>query len=237
MSPGVWSTSLSEPVARRAALRGAAALLALGAGGCGFRPMYGPGGAATADDPEIGSELALVNVPVIPERFGQLLRRELQNQLRNGGNPVGARWELLVGPSFSVDNTGIQTDGAATRVRYIATANWTLLRVTPREPVANGFERTLDSFNVQPNQFFASDSANDATQRRLSQVLASEIVTRLAVRFRTLRDGAPTRLIEPVAPPVTLPQTPMPPGLGVPAPSGGMGGGLQGGIGSSVGSR
>ena len=234
MSPVEWSTSLSEARTRRTLLRGAAGLLALGAGGCGFRPLYGESSAA-AGDPAIGSELAAITVPVMPERFGQLLRRDLQARLRNRG-AANARWELLVGPSFQTDSIGIQSDGNATRVRTIATANWTLVRIQPRETVANGFERAMDSFNVQPNQYFAADSANDATQRRLSQQLAEEIVLRLATRFRTLQDGTPTRLIEPVSAPPRLAETPA--GTGALAPSApsaspGMGGGLSGGIGGT----
>ena len=233
MSRAGWSTSLSEARTRRGLLRGAAGLLALGAGGCGFRPLYGEGGAAAAD-PAIAPDLASVSVPVIPERFGQLLRRDLQARLRNGG-ATNARWELLVGPSFQADSIGIQPDGNATRVRYIATANWTLVRIQPRETIANGFERAYDAFNVQPNQYFASDSANDATQRRLSQQLAEEIVTRLASRFRTLQDGTPARLIEPVPTPPMPSQTPAGVGIGPSAPSDspGLGGGLSGGIGGT----
>ncbi len=248
MSLGGWSTSLSESAARdrsspaqpgeesaglprRGLLRGAAGLLALGAGGCGFQPIYGQGGAISPSDPAIRSELSAVSVALIPERFGQLLRRDLQTRLGNRG-PANARWELMVGPSFQADSLGIQQDGSATRVRYIATANWTLVRMAPREQVANGFERAIDAFNVQPNQFFASDMANDATQRRLSQLLAEEIVTRLALRFRTLQEGQPTRLIEPVAPPPTLAEPPAP--LMAPTPSPGLGGGLQGGIGPAA---
>lgn len=232
MSPVGWSTSLSDGQSRRGLLRGAAGLLALG--GCGFQPIYGPGGAASPSDPAVQSELSSVNVALIPERFGQLLRRDLQTKLGNRG-AAGARWELLVGPSFQADSLGIQQDGTATRVRYIATANWTLVRTDPREPVANGFERAIDAFNVQPNQFFASDMANDATQRRLSQQLAEEIVTRLAMRFRTLREGQPTRLIEPVQAPPTLAEPPAPATLMAPTPSPGLGGGLQGGIGAAPG--
>src|SRR5512139_1338936 len=129
MSPDGWSTSLSECRSRRGVLRGAAGLLALGAGGCGFQPIYGPGGAASPSDPAVRSELSAVTVGVIPDRFGQLLRRDLQTKLGNRG-AAGARWELLVGPSFQADSLGIQQDGTATRVRYIATANWTLVRMT-----------------------------------------------------------------------------------------------------------
>lgn len=237
MSRAGWSTSLSERPSRRGLLRGVAAALFLPAAGCGFRPIYMEGAASTPDHADVMAELREVSVPVIPERFGQLLRRDLQARLGNPGGVAAGRYELLVAPNFGVESQGIQRDGNATRVRYIATANWTLVRASPRETVANGFERTIDAFNVQPNQFFASDMANDATQRRLSQTLAGEIVERLAMRFRTQRDNAPPRLIQPVEPPPAMPDpvlSPRPltptPGAGIDGPA--VGGGLQGGIGA-----
>ena len=89
---------------RRALLRGAAGLLTLGVGGCGFRPIHG--GGAAAGDAAVGADLAATRVPVIPERFGQLLRRGLQERLSMGAPPGGVpaeatRWELLVGPSLA----------------------------------------------------------------------------------------------------------------------------------------
>jgi len=144
-----------------------AGLLALGTAGCGFRPIYS-GGAAAGSDAALAADMAATRVAVIPDRFGQLLRRALQQRLGQGrGESVAARWELLVGPSVSGEAVGIQSDGAATRVRMIATANWTLLRLTPRETVANGFERTLDAYNIQGVQLFAADASREAMERRL----------------------------------------------------------------------
>lgn len=152
---------------RRALLRGAAGLLALGAGACGFRPLYGPGGGS--DDPSIAAELATIRVGLIGERFGQLLRRSLQARLGTGagGTLPPAKWELVAVPNLATEALGFQRDGQPTRVRYIATANWQLLRLTPRETVANGFERVIDAFNIEPNQYFAADLARDATERRI----------------------------------------------------------------------
>jgi LPS-assembly lipoprotein len=210
-----------------------AGLLALGAGGCGFRPLYAPGSAA-GGDAEIAAELAATRVGVIPERFGQIFRRSLQQRLGIGhaGAAPAARWELLASPVLAVEGIGITGDGSATRARYIATANWSLARLTtPRETVANGFERTTDAFNIQQNQYFAADISREATERRLADLLADEVVTRLAVRLRSLRDGTGPRLIDPVAPPPVLPEPALPSapgGLLLPGP----GGGLDGGIGS-----
>ena len=151
-----------------------------------------------------------------------------------GGVPADAtRWELLVGPGLAAEGIGIQRDGAASRVRTIATANWTLLRLAPREVVASGFERTTDAFNIQGTQYFAADSSREAMERRLADQLADEVVVRVAMQFRNLRAGtapqrvAPVQTISPLpqaAPPVTglVPQAE--PGQGViGGPTGGIG--------------
>jgi|GEM_PF-412996 len=229
MSPAGWSTSLSDAAAsRRGLLRGAAAGLALGAAGCGFRPLHGEDGVASGD-PSVAAELAATRVPVIPDRFGQLLRRGLQDRLGNGREPAAPRWELLVAPSLAGDALGILESGDATRARFIATANWTLVRIAPRETVASGFERALDSFNVQPNQFFAADISREATLRRVADALAEDVVTRVAVRMRELRGGAAPRLVDPVPQPPPILQAPA--GTLAPLPLGVPGGGLEGGIG------
>lgn len=200
--------------------------------GCGFRPVYAPGGAATAES-DVAAELAAIRVAVIPERFGQLLRRGLQQRLGIGG-ATEARWELQVRPALSAEGIGIQRDGSATRVRYLATASWTLSRLSPRETVANGFERALEAFNVQPNQFFAADASREASERRMAEALADEMVMRLAMRLRGLRESGSPQLVEPVGPPPVLPEPGAVQGLGTGGavgPSPGVGGGLSGGIG------
>ena len=223
---------------RRALLRGAAGLLALGAGGCGFRPVYG-GGAAAGGDAGVAAEMAATRIAVIPDRFGQLLRRGLQQRLGQGaGGAAGARWELLVGPSLAAEGLGIQSDGAATRVRTVATANWTLLRLTPRETVANGFERAFDAFNIQDNQYFAADASREAMERRLAELLAEEVALRVAMQFRSLRDGGAGQRVAPVAAPAPMPQgVPLPSGPMLPSPGEGVAGGLTGGIGPRDGIR
>ena len=241
MSRGGWSIWLSEAMQqdatfvgtpRRALLRGAAGLLALGTAGCGFRPIHG-GGAAAGADADVAADMAATRVAIIPDRFGQLMRRALQQRLGyGGGEAVAARWELLVGPSLAMEATGIQSDGAATRVRTVATANWTLLRLTPRETVANGFERSLDAYNIQGVQLFAADASREAMERRLAEQLADEVALRLAMQFRRLREGGTGQRIEPVQAPLPLLQPmPTPTGTTLPSPLEGQGGGLGGGIG------
>lgn len=201
MCRAVWSTSLSDPAGRRALLR-RFGVLALGGGaalalpGCGFRPLYAPAdGNGDGDGPAVAAELATVRVSRIPERFGQLLRRGLEHRLARGASASGpaspARYELRVSPALAVEGVGFTRDGTATRSRYVASGNWVLLRLgPPQQQIAAGVERTTDAFNVPTSQFFASDASRDAAERRLTEALADQIVSRLAVEFRRRLDAA-----------------------------------------------
>lgn len=148
----------------------------LGLGGCGFRPLYGP--------PPEGRQvpgLETVRVGLITERNGQLLRRNLEQRLGTTGLP---RYDLRVGLSYGIEVQGFQRDGTPTRVRITATASWYLYdNGVPPRLVAQGLDRTFDAYNVPENQFFAADASRDATERRLVDELASDIVRSLAVRF------------------------------------------------------
>ncbi|WP_203071040.1 LPS assembly lipoprotein LptE [Falsiroseomonas ponticola] len=206
--------------ARRAALLGACGLLA----GCGFRPLYGSNGAAAvaAGEPSVRDQLLATRVAPINERFGQLIRRGLLQRLGNG--ITGARqplYELRVGPGVAAEGVGVQVDGAATRVRYIATANWVLVRLgPPPEGIMSGQERAIEAYNIPANQFFAADSSREATEQRLAATLAEQIVQRVAAEFRRRAEG---HAAEPVEAPLILPATPgdaVPQGLSDPASPG-----------------
>jgi LPS-assembly lipoprotein len=152
-------------------------------GGCGFRPLYGPRpeGSATRG-------LESIRVGLIPERNGQLLRRQLEQRLGNGGAQM--RYDLRVGLAYGIELQGFAQDGTPSRVRITATANWFLYDAgSSARLVANGTERAFDAYNIPENQFFSADTSRDATERRLLDQLAEDIVRRLAVRFEA---GPPT---------------------------------------------
>jgi LPS-assembly lipoprotein len=159
-------------------------LLALGAGllaGCGFKPLYGPRDAAggAAQD-----RLAEVNVLLIPERNGQLLRQALQARLERSGADAARRYDLSVQLAVSAEPIAVQQDSSITRVRLIATANWALLSQSPqRSTLTSGSAREVDGFDIINQQFFASELMNAATQRRMTDALAEQITTKLAVYF------------------------------------------------------
>jgi LPS-assembly lipoprotein len=167
---------------RRALLLPALAGCALA--GCGFRPLHAPRGAAS-----LPRGLEGIRVGLIPERNGQLLRRQLEQRLGQGGARM--RYDLSVGLAYGIELQGFARDGTPSRVRITATANWFLFdTASPPRLVANGTARAFDAYNVPENQFFSADTSRDATERRLLEQLADDIVLRLAVLFEAGPPGA-----------------------------------------------
>lgn len=159
-------------------------LLALGAGllgGCGFTPLYGPRGQAGAGAQD---RLGEVNVLLIPERNGQLLRQALQTRLERGGADAARRYDLSVQLAVSTEPVAVQQDNSVSRIRLIATANWALLSQSPqRSTLTSGSAREVDGFDIINQQFFAAELMNHTTQRRMTDALAEQIATKLAVYF------------------------------------------------------
>jgi LPS-assembly lipoprotein len=169
-------------------------LIAIGlpllAAGCGFRPMHGRSG--SREDTEVAAALAAVKVGLITERQGQLLRRRLEQGLApNGRGAVTAKYDLRVGIGYGVEIQGYNIYGAASRVRFSATANWFLYDVSaaPRE-IARGTERATDAYDIPESQFFAADAARETMERQLIDQLAQQVLEKLAIHFRAATQGA-----------------------------------------------
>ncbi|MBX9702239.1 MAG: hypothetical protein K2X74_22575 [Acetobacteraceae bacterium] len=191
MSRGGSSISSS----RRDALRRLGLLpVALAAAGCGFRPMYGPVESSTGGAPaDLAPELAAVRIGDMPERFGQVMRRELQRRFEGTAPGTQARYILYPGVSFSGEVLGYRRDGTISRIRYIATAEWTLVtQSVPPQTIARSGQpiRTIDSFNVPDLQFFAADTSREDMERRLAMTLSSEVQREVILALRRyLADG------------------------------------------------
>ncbi|WP_027283765.1 LPS assembly lipoprotein LptE [Rubritepida flocculans] len=170
---------------RRAFLLGALAPL----GGCGFRPLYGPDGerrpAETPSEPRLVREMAAVRVAEIPERVGQLLRRQLQRSFEDRLPGTPQRYTLIASLGYTVEVLGIRRDGLPTRVRYIATGTWALTdTAAPPSLIGRGEVRTLDSYNIPDVQLFAAEVSRDDMERRIVQELGERITLAVAARLR-----------------------------------------------------
>ena len=177
--------------ARRSFLRGVALSgLALSLDGCGFQPVYMP--TASGKPGPAQRELASVNVPVIPERPGQLLRQALQDHFGDDSGTPSA-YDLQV--SYQITGEGIAVESAtlATRIRLRGYAAWTLLtHDTQRRTLTTGSARAMDGVNIFGSQYFASDLETEVVYQRIAENVAQQITTQLAVWFRKRAAVPPT---------------------------------------------
>ncbi len=161
---------------------GRRAILWIGAGaltGCGFHPLYAPHGSASG--PQL--ELAAIDVALIPDRPGQLLRQALQQRL-DRGEALAKRYTLSVSFGIAGEALSIQRDSTATRVRQVATASWSLKALDPAQTlVTNGAARAVDGVNIIDQQYFAADLEGETATKRITETVADEITQQLASFF------------------------------------------------------
>ena len=149
-------------------------LMVSGVAGCGFRPLYG-------NHSQVQSQLAGIDVALIPDRTGQLLRQELQRRLLGSvAGPV--QYTLNVSLSLHTDIAGIlASNSVATRQRLSADAQWTLHDASnPQKIIAHGTANAADAENILNQQYFAADIETDAVNGRLMELLADQITGQLA---------------------------------------------------------
>jgi LPS-assembly lipoprotein len=174
------SDGLVAVTSRRRVLAGLLPLATLA--GCGFQPVYMPTANRTAGPAE--RDLAMVNVPLLPDRPGQVLRQALQQRLHNDSGGLH-RYDLRVAFWISGEGLAVTPDNSATRLRLTGYANWVLLaNGPPQVKLTEGSARALDGLNVLDQQYFALDMENDAVQQRIAERIADQITLQLAIYFR-----------------------------------------------------
>ena len=158
----------------------AAALLALGgaallASGCTLRPLYaggGRGGVATA--------LRSVTVAPIPGQAGYLIRGALVERLGGGGGGESARFRLEVELDDRITGFGIRLDDAVTRERRTLRARYRLVDARVGTVLLDATAGSDAGVDVVGSEY-ATVAAEQTALERLSQVVAEQIVSRIAL--------------------------------------------------------
>jgi len=149
--------------------------------GCGFSPLYGDN-----DGAPVAQQLDEVAVANIPERTGQLLRESLQAQLEAAGAPDVQHYLLNVNFSIAGQGEGTQEDTSVTRERLVAKAAWWLSPIgDPAEKLVSGQATSEDALNIIDGQYFAQDLETNTLNRQLSDQIAQQITTQVAVYFKS----------------------------------------------------
>ena len=149
-----------------------AACLALG--GCGLKPMYADGGSGA-----VAGSLRTIQVQAIPGRAGWLMHKALVQRL---GENEGAdsRYRLEVELDDNITGFGIRGDSAATRERRTLRARYRLVDLATGAVVLDATAGSDAGIDVVSSQY-ATVAAEQTALERLSEVVADQMVGRLAM--------------------------------------------------------
>jgi LPS-assembly lipoprotein len=149
----------------------AAALLLTG---CGLRPVYGGGGSG-----RVATMLGSVTVAPIPGRVGWLMYSKLQERLQTADAPA-PEYRLVVEIDDTITGLGIRGDRAATRERRTLRARYQLIDLDTGAVVLDASAGSDAGVDVVSSEY-ATIAAEQTAAERLSEVVADQIVARLAM--------------------------------------------------------
>lgn len=157
-------------------IRAAALALILVLSACGLKPMYGGGSSGT-----VATSLASIQVAPIPERAGWLVRNALVDRL--GGEAGNPSYRLDVELDDDLTAFGIRGDAAVTRERRTLRARYRLVDLSTGEVVMDATAGSDAGIDVVSSEY-ATVAAEQTAQERLAQVVADQMVSRLALYMR-----------------------------------------------------
>jgi LPS-assembly lipoprotein len=140
---------------------------------CGLRPLYsgGSGGA-------VAQTLQSVEVAPIVGRAGWLVRTALQDRLRTGEG--AARYRLEVELDDSLTGFGIRSDDSVTRERRTLRARYRLVDASVGTVLLDATAGSDAGIDVVSSDY-ATVAAEQTALERLSQEVADQIVSRVAL--------------------------------------------------------
>src|SRR5206468_10285898 len=147
-------------------------LLALA--GCGLHPLYGGG-----SDSAVASTLGLVTVAPIPGQSGWLVRNGLIDRLGAAGGGTAA-YRLDVTLDDNVTAFGLRSDRAATQERRTLRARYQLVSLPSGTVVLDATAGSDAGIDIVSSEY-ATVAAEQTALEQLSDIVADQIVTRLAL--------------------------------------------------------
>lgn len=158
-----------------------AALLSLLLCACGLQPMYGGGGSGA-----VAQGLAAVEVPAIEGKAGWLVRNALQDRLGSHGSGSGsARYRLDVRLDDRLESLGLLSNDTIGRERRTLRARYQLVDLGSGEILLDATAGSDAGIDVVGSEY-ATIAAENTALENLSQEIADQIVTKLALQIRSV---------------------------------------------------
>ena len=147
---------------------------------CGFQPIYGSRG-----NPGIQSEMASIEVGIIKDRKGQLLRNFLLDRINPGGTPQFPNYTLTVKLTSQKQLLALRKTKLSTRanLKFIARFN---LRGKNQNlgKDFSGESKITVSYNIVRSHFATLTAEENARSRAIKE-LSADISNRIAAFLRS----------------------------------------------------
>lgn len=141
--------------------------------GCGLRPLYAGGGSGP-----VAQALGSVEVAPIDGRAGWLVRTALEDRLPKRSGTAEYRLDITL--DDAITGFGVRGDNAVTRERRTLRARYQLVRASEGLVVLDATAGSDAGIDVVSSEY-ATIAAEEAALERLSQDLADQIVSRVAL--------------------------------------------------------
>ena len=145
--------------------------------GCGLQPLYGGGSGSP-----VAATLRSVDVAPIAGQSGWLVRNKLVDRLRQSGN-APAQYRLDVTLDDNITSFGLRGDRAATQERRTLRARYQLVSLPAGTVVLDATAGSDAGIDIVSSEY-ATVAAEQTALEQLSDVVADQIVTRLALYAR-----------------------------------------------------
>lgn len=149
------------------------ALCAVALSGCGLRPLYGGGVAGP-----VQSTLASVQVGPIEGESGWFVSNALRDRLR-AGDAAAPRYRLDVRLDDQIAGLGVRRDDSVSRERRTLRARYQLVDLSNGQVVLDATAGSDAGIDVVGSEY-ATIAAERSALERLSQIVADQIVARVA---------------------------------------------------------
>jgi LPS-assembly lipoprotein len=142
--------------------------------GCGLQPLYGGGSGSP-----VAATLRSVDVAPIPGQSGWLVRNKLVDRLGESGKDA-VQYRLDVTLDDNITSFGLRSDQAATQERRTLRARYQLVSLPSGTVVLDATAGSDAGIDIVSSEY-ATVAAEQTALENLSDIVADQIVTRLAL--------------------------------------------------------
>lgn len=153
-------------------------------GGCGLHPLYGGGGGGP-----VAQTLAQIDVAPIAGQAGFLVSNAMKDRLAATSSRQ-ARYRLEIRLDDKISGLGVRRDDSVSRERRTLRARYQLIDLANGQVLIDATAGSDAGVDVVRSEY-ATIAAENTVLERLSNIIADQIVSRIALYAERTKPAAP----------------------------------------------